>query len=87
MVDKLAAGHRVLYARQLNGTRKLLGRVQKIAADPEKVVKAVDHALTARRPKSRYLLDTASRVQKIVMGLSPTVVNDAALAAVATARK
>jgi NAD(P)-dependent dehydrogenase (short-subunit alcohol dehydrogenase family) len=36
MVDKLAAGHRVLYARQLNGTRKLLGRVQKMAADPER---------------------------------------------------
>jgi NAD(P)-dependent dehydrogenase (short-subunit alcohol dehydrogenase family) len=87
MVDKLAAGHRVLYARQLNGTRKLLGRVQKMAADPEKVVKAVDHALTARRPKSRYLLDSASRVQKIVMDLTPTAVNDAALAAMTTAKR
>ena len=87
MVDKLAAGHRVLYARQLNGTRKLLGRVQKMAADPEKVVKAVDHALTARRPKSRYLLDSASRVQTIVMDLTPTAVNDAALAAMTTAKR
>jgi len=87
MVDKLAAGHRVLYARQLNGTRKLLGRVQKMAADPEKVVKAVDHALTARRPKSRYLLDSVSRVQKIVMDLTPTAVNDAALAAMTTAKR
>ena len=87
MVDKLDAGHRVLYARQLNGTRKLLGRVQKMAADPEKVVKAVDHALTARRPKSRYLLDSVSRVQKIVMDLTPTAVNDAALAAMTTAKR
>ncbi len=87
MVEQLDAEHRVLYAPQLNGTRKLLARMQKMAADPEKVVKAVDHALTARRPKSRYLLDTASRVQKIVMGLAPTVLNDAALAAATTAKK
>lgn len=87
MVEKLAAEHRALYGSQLNGTRKLLARMQKMAADPEKVVKAVDHALTARRPKSRYLLDTASRVQKIVMGLTPTALNDAALAAATTAKK
>jgi hypothetical protein len=58
-----------------------------MAADPEKVVKAVDHALTARRPKSRYLLDSVSRVQKIVMDLTPTAVNDAALAAMTTAKR
>lgn len=87
MVEKLAAEHRALYAPQLNGTRKLLGRLQKTAGDPEKVVKAVDHALTARRPKSRYLLDAASRVQKIVLGLTPTALNDAAFAAATTTRK
>lgn len=87
MVAKLKAEHRALYARQLNGTRKLLARLQKTAADPQKVVDAVDHALTARRPKSRYLLDTASRVQKIVMGLTPTPVTDAALAAATTTKK
>lgn len=84
MVADLTPEHRALYAPQLNGTRTLLGRMQKMAADPQKVVKAVDHALTARRPKSRYLLDAASRVQKIVMGLTPTAVNDAALSAAVT---
>lgn len=87
MVEKLTDEHRALYAPQLNGTRKLLGRLQKTAGDPEKVVKAVDHALTARRPKSRYLLDAASRVQKIVLGLTPTALNDAAFAAATTTRK
>ena len=87
MVEQLADEHRRLYAPQLNGTRKLLGRMQKMAADPERVVNAVDHALTARRPKSRYLLDTASRIQKIVMALAPTVVNDAVLGAATTATK
>lgn len=87
MVSQLAGEHRALYAPQLNGTRKLLARMQKMAADPEKVVKAVDHALTARRPKSRYLLDAASRVQKLVLGLTPTALNDAALAAMTTSKK
>lgn len=87
MVEKLTDEHRALYAPLLNGTRKLLGRLQKTAGDPEKVVKAVDHALTARRPKSRYLLDTASRAQKIVLGLTPTALNDAAFAAATTTKK
>lgn len=87
MVAQLADEHRALYAPQLNGTRKLLARMQKTAADPEKVVKAVDHALTARRPKSRYLLDAASRVQKLVLGLTPTALNDAAFAAMTTSKK
>lgn len=86
MVDQLAPEHRALYAPHLDGTRKLLSRMQKMAADPEKVVKAVDHALTARRPKSRYLLDAASRIQKVVLGLTPTAVNDSVFAAMTTAK-
>ena len=86
MVAALTEEHRVLYASHLAGTRKLLGRMQKLAADPQKVVKAVDHALSARRPKSRYLLDAASRIQKTVVGLTPTAINDAVLAAATTTK-
>ncbi|MGV1088944.1 MAG: SDR family oxidoreductase, partial [Mycobacterium sp.] len=86
MVADLTAEHRDLYAPHLNGTRKLLGRMQKMAADPQRVVKAVDHALTAKRPKSRYLLDASSRLQKIVLGLTPTAISDAALAAATTTK-
>ena len=86
MVDGLTEEHRALYEPQLTGTRKLLGRMQKTAADPAKVVKAVDHALTARRPRSRYLLDTASRVQKVVLGLTPTAISDAVMSAATTAK-
>lgn len=87
MVARLADEHRALYAPQLKGTRKLLARIQKTAVDPEKVVRAVDHALTARRPKSRYLLDTASRVQKLVLGLTPTALSDSAFAALTTSKR
>lgn len=86
MESGLSDEHRALYRSHLTGTRKLLGRMQKTAADPEKVVRAVDHALTARRPKRRYLLDTASRVQKAFVRLAPTAVIDTVLSAATTSR-
>lgn len=86
MAEQLSAEHRQLYASHLAGSRKLLGRMQRIAADPERVTKAVDHALTSRRPKRRYLLDVASRAQKAIAAITPTAVNDAVLAAATTSK-
>lgn len=86
MEAELADEHRALYRSHLAGMRKLLARMQKTAADPEKVVAAVDHALTARRPKRRYLLDPASRVQKVIVRVAPTAVTDALLSAATTSR-
>jgi hypothetical protein len=60
--------------------------MQKLAADPSRVTKAVDHALISRRPKRRYLLDFASRAQKAVVGVTPTAINDAVLAAATTSK-
>lgn len=87
MEAELTAEHRALYRSHLRGMRTLLGRMQRTAADPQKVVRAVDHALTARRPKRRYLLDTASRAQKVVVRLAPTAVLDAVLSAATTSRR
>ena len=84
MAEKLSDEHRRLYASHLAGTRKLLGRMQKLAADPKRVTKAVDHALTSRRPKRRYLLDVASRAQKAIFAITPTAITDAVLSAATT---
>jgi NAD(P)-dependent dehydrogenase (short-subunit alcohol dehydrogenase family) len=86
MTKQLSEAHRQLYASHLAGSRKLLGRMQKLAADPKRVTKAVDHALTSRRPKRRYLLDTVSRAQKVIFGIMPTAINDAVLAAATTSK-
>jgi NAD(P)-dependent dehydrogenase (short-subunit alcohol dehydrogenase family) len=86
MIKQLTNEHRQLYASHLAGSRKLLGRMQKLAADTNKVVKAVEHALASKRPKRRYLLDTVSRAQKAVVAIAPTAINDAILSA-ATAAK
>jgi hypothetical protein len=60
--------------------------MQKIAADPSRVTKAVEHALTAKRPKTRYLLDFPSRAQKALIAITPTAVSDAVLAAATTSK-
>ena len=89
--DRMAAAmseeHRELYAAHLAGSRKLLGRTQRHVGDPNKVVKAVEHALTSKRPKRRYLCDNVSRVQKAVISVTPTAVNDAILSAATTSTK
>jgi NAD(P)-dependent dehydrogenase (short-subunit alcohol dehydrogenase family) len=86
MVNQLSEQHRELYASHLAGSRKLMGRLQKLAADPKRVTKAVDHALTSKRPKRRYLLDIASRAQKSIVAITPTAINDAVLAAATTSK-
>jgi NAD(P)-dependent dehydrogenase (short-subunit alcohol dehydrogenase family) len=86
MTKRLTDEHRELYASHLAGSRKLMGRMQKLAADPKRVTKAVDHALTARRPKRRYVLDIVSRAQKAVVAITPTAINDAVLAAATTSK-
>jgi short-subunit dehydrogenase len=86
MTTQLSEQHRELYASHIAGSRKLLGRVQKLAADPKRVTKAVVHALTSRRPKRRYLLDIASRAQIAAVAISPTAVIDSILAAATTSK-
>lgn len=86
MTGHLSPAHRELYASHLAGNRKLLGRVQKLAGDPGKVVKAVDRALTSRRPKRRYRCDNVSRAQLAVVSITPTAVNDAVFAAATTSK-
>ncbi len=86
MTSQLSPAHRELYASHLVGNRKLLGRMQKLTGDPGKVVKAVDRALTSRRPKRRYRCDNVSRAQLALVSVTPTAVNDAVFAAATTSK-
>ncbi len=83
---KLSAEHRSLYADQLAGTRKLIARIQKQTAPPEKVADAVEHALTAARPKTRYLVGRDARVQATLGMLAPDKGLDFIMAKVGGAR-
>ncbi|MBF6176812.1 SDR family oxidoreductase [Nocardia blacklockiae] len=81
MVEALPPEQARLYERQLAGTRALLPRLQRLAVPADKVAAAVEHALSARRPKRRYLCDTASRAQMWATAVTPTAVLDAVLSA------
>lgn len=86
MTGRLSPAHRELYASHLTGNRKLLARMQKLAGDPQKVVAAVDRALTSRRPKRRYRCDNVSRAQLALVSVTPTAVNDAVFAVATTSK-
>ena len=55
-----------LYADALSAVERAALRSAQQAISPDAVVRAVAHALTAPRPKTRYLVGTAARIQAIV---------------------
>jgi NAD(P)-dependent dehydrogenase (short-subunit alcohol dehydrogenase family) len=78
--------HRNLYRRQIRGMRRLLPAMQRSAVDPDRVADRIEHALTARRPRRRYLCDPASRAQVIATGLTPQAVTDRVISTVTRSR-
>jgi NAD(P)-dependent dehydrogenase (short-subunit alcohol dehydrogenase family) len=78
--DEAIAGmtpeHQELYDKHARGMRKTLKFMQKQTVPVEHVVKSVEKALNARRPKARYPVGIPSRVQLVADALGPTPVND-----------
>jgi NAD(P)-dependent dehydrogenase (short-subunit alcohol dehydrogenase family) len=83
MVEDLEAGltpeHRDLYARHIAGFKKMIPMSQKIAVPTEKVSAVVEEALTAKRPRARYIVGVAPKAQVALMSVLPTKVRDIAL--------
>jgi NAD(P)-dependent dehydrogenase (short-subunit alcohol dehydrogenase family) len=86
MEAKLSPPNLQLYRDQIAGTRKLAARIQKQTSPAAKVADAVEHALTAARPRARYLVGTDARVQTASRALLPAAVFDAILARVSGGR-
>jgi NAD(P)-dependent dehydrogenase (short-subunit alcohol dehydrogenase family) len=78
-VAALSDQHRRLYAKHIEGFRKMIPMSLKLAAPPEAVAAAVERALTASRPKARYVVGAGPRVQAVLSAVTPTPVLDAAL--------
>ena len=55
-----------LYADALSAVERAALRSATQAISPDAVVRALAHALTAPRPKTRYLVGTAARIQAII---------------------
>lgn len=78
--DALAPEYRELYAGHVAGMRKTVRFIQKQASPPATVVAAIDKALTAERPRARYVVGADSRAQLAAKALLPTRVFDAIIA-------
>ena len=58
-----------LYGPLIEHVQKHVKDIDKAAQSPQVVVRAVIHALTARRPKTRYLIGPKARPQKVMSWL------------------
>jgi NAD(P)-dependent dehydrogenase (short-subunit alcohol dehydrogenase family) len=72
--------HRVLYERHLGGLRRSIPRLQKMAKPVESVAATIERALTASRPKARYVVGRDAKVQAAVMAVLPQRLQDTAVA-------
>jgi NAD(P)-dependent dehydrogenase (short-subunit alcohol dehydrogenase family) len=75
---EMTPAHRELYAGHLVGMRKTLPRIQKMAKPVEGVAAAIETALTAPKPKARYLIGNDVKVQAALSRLAPSRLMDRA---------
>lgn len=79
----LSPEHRDLYARHIAGMKKRIPLSHKMAVAPAKVAAVVDHALTTRRPRARYVVGVGPKVQAALMTNIPARIRDRVLRVVA----
>lgn len=71
-----------LYGKAIAGYRKVVRSVADRGIPPEKVAETIEHALTARRPRTRYLVGLDARFQARAKPFIPTRVFDRIVARV-----
>jgi NAD(P)-dependent dehydrogenase (short-subunit alcohol dehydrogenase family) len=76
-VAAMSPDHRDLYGEHLEGMRRTIPRIQKMAKPVDTVTAAIEQALTATRPKARYPVGVDVKVQAALVGMTPARVMDA----------
>ena len=75
-VEEFRAGaseeHRRLYAANVERMERVIAFADRNGASPQKVANAVAHALTAQRPRARYLVGADARFQLALEKTLPT---------------
>ena len=79
----LTTEQRALYAKHIAGMKKMIPVSQRMAVPAEKVSAVVEEALTARRPRARYVVGAGNKLQVALMTNLPTAVRDVVLRRVA----
>lgn len=75
-VEAKAPKTKLLYGAALDKFRKVIEDTAERGIPPEKVAKAISHALESPRPKSRYLVGLDAKVQARLQPLIPTPLLD-----------
>jgi NAD(P)-dependent dehydrogenase (short-subunit alcohol dehydrogenase family) len=75
----LTPEQRGLYAKHIAGMKKMIPVSQKLAVPAQKVSAVVEEALTARRPRARYVVGVAPKLQVALLTNLPTWVRDSVL--------
>jgi NAD(P)-dependent dehydrogenase (short-subunit alcohol dehydrogenase family) len=75
-IDDMPAEVRARYERWFKGALKTAKMSESHAIPAERVAKAIEHALTARHPKGRYLIGPDAHLQAVIAAM-PTRVLDA----------
>lgn len=76
MLDGLVAQANPEQLAMYGEVAQLRDRLGRNAMPPEKVAQAVEHALTARRPKARYLLGREARIMALFLPRLPVRLRD-----------
>ena len=75
LIADLEAGmspeHRALYAQHLAGEREIIDKLRRGAAPPDTVARAVERALTSRRPQARVLVGRDARMLLAMRAVLP----------------
>jgi NAD(P)-dependent dehydrogenase (short-subunit alcohol dehydrogenase family) len=79
MEAALTPEHRALYAKHVAGMKKFIPFSQRMAVPTEKVSAVVEEALTARRPRARYVVGIGPKVQLALISNLPTRARDRVL--------
>ncbi|HVT64725.1 MAG TPA: SDR family NAD(P)-dependent oxidoreductase [Mycobacteriales bacterium] len=75
-VATVTAQHRELYAQHINGFRATIPKSQKLAVPAENVANTILRALTAKKPRPRYIVGALPRTQFAIASRLPTTVLD-----------
>jgi NAD(P)-dependent dehydrogenase (short-subunit alcohol dehydrogenase family) len=81
-VAALSPEHRELYAGHIAGARKMIPLAKKMASPVDGVAAVIERALTASRPRARYVVGAGPRVQGTLAGVTPTRILDGVLSRV-----
>lgn len=64
------------YSRHLEGIRRVIAKAEEQAISADAVARAVEHALTAARPKTEYLVGNDARMRAAINAVLPQFLQD-----------